>query len=241
MIREEGMWEMTDVNDGRRDDGSRAAQSGAVRFTRKWFVVAVGAAVAGLVGLVEALRRSGTGIKGAVTAPESLFGSFPVRSVERQPPTAAPQEWVVTVDGLVENPLTLDNATWLTLERLDETVDFHCVEGWSVDDVRWGGVAPAVLLDRAGVLPQATHVTFYAAGGVYKDGLPLDLVRDPQTMLADRLNDEPLPSAHGGPLRLVVPDQLGYKNVKWVERLEVTDQQIKGYWEKRGYSVDAPV
>jgi len=232
---------MSDEQRRQADQGGRGAESGAVRFTRKWFVVAAGALVAGLVGLAEVLRRSGGGIKGAVAAPESLFGSFPVRSVERQPPTAAPEEWVVTVDGLVETPQTIDHATWLGLERLDQTVDFHCVEGWSVDDVRWGGVAPSVLLDRVGVLPQATHVTFYAAGGVYKDGLPLDLVRDPQTVLADRLNDEPLPPGHGGPLRLVVPDQLGYKSVKWVERIEVTDEPIEGYWEHRGYPLDAPV
>jgi DMSO/TMAO reductase YedYZ molybdopterin-dependent catalytic subunit len=216
-------------------------ETGAVRFTRKWFVLAAAGVVAGLAGFAALLRRDGKSLKGVVTAPESMFGSFPVRSVERQAPTAPPEEWVIRVDGLVEKPLTLDHAAWLALERFDQTVDFHCVEGWSVDDVRWGGVVPSVLLDLAGVKPEATHVTFYAAGGTYKDGLPLDLVRDPQTVLADRLNDEPLPPAHGGPLRLVVPDQLGYKNVKWVERLEVTDTQVEGYWEKRGYPVDAPV
>jgi len=221
--------------------GGQLAESGAVRFTRKWFLSGAVAVVAGLVGVVELLRRSGTDIKDAVTAPESLFGAFPVRSVEGQPPTAPPEEWVVTVDGLVETPQSIDHATWLGLERLDQTVDFHCVEGWSVDDVRWSGVAPSVLLDRVGLLPQATHVTFYAAGGVYKDGLPLEVVRDPQTVLGDRLNDEPLPPGHGGPLRLVVPDQLGYKSVKWVERIEVTNEQVVGYWEQRGYPLDAPV
>lgn len=219
----------------------RPSESGNVRFTRRWFVAGAAGLVAALVGLAEALRRSGTSVKGVVTAPETMFGSFPVRSVERQPPTSAPEDWVVTVDGLVEKPLTIDHATWETLQRFEQTVDFHCVEGWSVDDVRWGGVAPGVLLDMAGALPEATHVTFHAAGGVYRDGLPMDLVRDPQTVLADRLNGEALPPAHGGPLRLVVPDQLGYKSVKWVERLEVTDEQVEGYWEQRGYPVDAPV
>jgi DMSO/TMAO reductase YedYZ molybdopterin-dependent catalytic subunit len=232
---------MSDLSQRQVRRSGRGAESGAVRFTRRWFVLAAAGIVAGLAGLAEVLRRGGTSLKGAVTAPESLFGSFPVRSVERQPPTEPPRDWVVTVDGLVERPQTIDNATWLKLERVDEKVDFHCVEGWSVDDVRWGGVAPSVLLDLAGVLPQATHVTFYAAGGAYKDGLPLDLVRGPLTVLADRLNDEPLEPAHGGPVRLVVPDQLGYKSVKWVERLEVTDEQVEGYWEKRGYPVDAPV
>ncbi len=66
-------------------------------------------------------------------------------------------------------------------------------------------------------------------------------MRDPQTMLADALGGQPLPHEHGGPLRLVVPVQLGYKNVKWVSRLEVTDEQRAGYWESYGYPEDAPV
>ena len=60
-------------------------------------------------------------------------------------------------------------------------------------------------------------------------------------MLADTLDEQPLPDAHGGPLRLVVPKQLGYKSVKWVVRLEVTDHEVTGYWEQNGYPMDAPV
>ena len=59
-------------------------------------------------------------------------------------------------------------------------------------------------------------------------------------MLADTLDEQPLPDTHGGPLRLVVPKQLGYKNVKWVVRLEVTDHEVTGYWEQNGYPMDAP-
>lgn len=222
-------------------DRSRGAETGAVRFTRRWFVSGVVALVAAAAGLVGVLRRGGFGAKGLVTAPETLFGAFPVRSVERRPPIADPEHWVVTVDGLVATPLTIDRATWRALERREETVDLDCVEGWSVGGVRWGGVAPGVLLDLAGALPAATHVTFHAAGGIYRDGLPMDLVRDPRTVLADELNGEALPPAHGGPLRLAVPGQLAYKSVKWVERLEVTDAQVDGYWEERGYPADAPV
>ncbi len=220
---------------------SRGGETGAVRFTRRWFIAGAIALVAAAAGLVEILRRDASRTKGLVTAPETLLGAFPVRSVERQPPTADPEDWVVTVDGLVTTPLTVERATWRTLERLDETVDFDCVEGWSVGDVRWGGVAPGVLLDMAGALPVATRVTFHAAGGVYRDGLPMDLVRDPRTVLADEMNGEALPPAHGGPLRLAVPGQLAYKSVKWVERLEVTDAPVEGYWERRGYPADAPV
>jgi sulfoxide reductase catalytic subunit YedY len=124
---------------------------------------------------------------------------------------------------------------------MTETVDFHCVEGWGVDDVRWGGVAPSVLLDQAGVKPEAKYAVFHAYGGAYLSTLPLDLARDEKSMLADSLNGAPLPPKHGGPLRLVVPVQLGYKNVKWVERIELTDSVRAGYWEERGYPEDAPI
>ena len=147
---------------------------------------------------------------------------------------------MVTVDGLVDKPLRLDHAAWSALTRRNETADFHCVEGWTVDRLRWGGVAPRTILDMAGIQPAATHVNFHAHGGNYADSLPLSLVDDAQTVLADTLDEQPLPDTHGGPLRLVVPKQLGYKNVKWVVRLEVTDHEVTGYWEQNGYPMDAP-
>ena len=166
--------------------------------------------------------------------------SFPTLNVE-QVPHVPPEQWLVTVDGLVDKPLRLDHAAWSALARRSETADFHCVEGWSVDRLRWGGVAPRTILDMAGLKPTATHVNFHALGGTYADSLPLSLVDDAQTVLADTLDEQPLPDAHGGPLRLVVPKQLGYKNVKWVVRLEVTDHPVTGYWERNGYPMDAPV
>ncbi len=87
----------------------------------------------------------------------------------------------------------------------------------------------------------AGFVTFHAYGGTYVDSLPLDQAQAPETLLADTVDGAPLPRAHGGPLRLVIPSQLGYKNVKWVVRLEVTASQAQGYWEARGYPPDAPV
>ena len=153
-------------------------------------------------------------------------------------------EWVLKVDGLVDRPLTVDRATWTQLARSSVTADFHCVTGWSADDVRWAGVAPSVLLDRAGVQAGAQSVVFRAyehLGSGYSSSLPLDLVTAPGALLADTLDGVPLPSPHGGPLRLVIPSQLGYKNVKWVARMEVTDVPVPGYWEQRGYPEDAPV
>jgi DMSO/TMAO reductase YedYZ molybdopterin-dependent catalytic subunit len=226
------------------DAGSQdvaAPAYGSVRYTRRRMLILGGALVAGVAAVIAGVKAFGESAKVTVSdAISDQFGPFPVRSIESVPDVAADQ-WVVKVDGLVDSPLTIDRATWTSFRRMQETVDFHCVEGWGVDDVRWGGVAPSVLLDQAGVKQQAKYAVFHAYGGEYKSSLPLDLIRDPQTMLADSLNGAPLPPKHGGPLRLVVPKQLGYKNVKWVERIELSDEIVTGYWESNGYPEDAPV
>jgi DMSO/TMAO reductase YedYZ molybdopterin-dependent catalytic subunit len=217
------------------------APYGRVRYSRRRVLILGGAFAAGVAAVIAGLRAFGGSAATKVTdAISDQFGPFPVRSVEDVPDVPA-EQWTVKVDGLVDTPLTVDHATWTSLQRMTETVDFHCVEGWAVDDVRWGGVAPAVLLDQAGVKSEAKYAVFYAYGGDYLSTLPLELVTDEETMLADSLNGGPLPPKHGGPLRLVVPKQLGYKSVKWVERIELSEKVVTGYWEANGYPEDAPI
>jgi DMSO/TMAO reductase YedYZ molybdopterin-dependent catalytic subunit len=214
---------------------------GAVRYTRRRILILGGAFLAGVAAVVAGLRAFGRPAAEKVGGVVSdQFGAFPVRSVEDVPDVPA-DGWVVKVDGLVDAPLTIDRAAWQGLQRVKETVDFNCVEGWTVDDVRWGGVAPSVLFEQAGVKPEAKYAVVHAYGGEYLSSLPLDLMRDSQTLLADQLNGAPLPPKHGGPLRLVVPKQLGYKNVKWVERIELSAERVRGYWESNGYPEDAPI
>jgi hypothetical protein len=231
--------------------GREASESAAgpaqrtLRYTRRRMIVLGGALVAGLAAVVAGFRVFGGSTAGSVADKVGgpigdLYGSFPVRSVESVPEVPADQ-WVVKVDGLVDTPLTVDRAAWQGLQRMNETADFHCVEGWGVDDVRWGGVAPSALFDQAGVKPEAKYAVVHAYDDTYLSSLPLDLMRDSQTMLADSLDGEPLPPKHGGPLRLVVPKQLGYKSVKWVARIELSAEQVRGYWESNGYPEDAPV
>lgn len=224
-------------------EGESAPQRTSMRYSRRRILILGGAFAAGAVGVVAGLRALGGSTVSPSPAGEKvtdLIGPFPVRSVDKVPEVPLSQ-WTVKVDGLVDQPLTVDYAQWDALPRSNETVDFNCVEGWTVDNVRWGGVVPALLLDKAGVRPEAKYVVVHAQSGEYFSTLPLDLMRHPQTMLADTLAGQPLPHEHGGPLRLVVPVQLGYKNVKWVSRLEVTDELRAGYWENYGYPEDAPV
>ena len=221
-----------------------------LRFTRRRLLVVGGVALAGAAATLAGIRvaggsggaPAGSGAAGS-PSPSPRGGYFPVLNVE-QPPKVPAADWVLKVDGLVDSPLTIDRDAWTRLERSSVTADLRCVTGWSADDVRWGGVVPSLLLERAGLQPGAKAVLFHAyghPGTAYSSSLPLHLVTAPGAILADTLDGEPLTAPHGGPLRLIIPSQLGYKNVKWVVRMEVTDKLIPGYWESRGYPQDAPV
>ena len=212
-----------------------SADEPAPRFTRRRLLVLGAGAVAAALIAFLGLERRGTHSAG------SGLRSFPVLNIESGPPAVAAADWVVTVDGLVDAPQRLDRAAWLALPRARETRDFHCVEGWSVGNLGWQGVRVADLLDLAKPQPGGKFVTFHTHDGAYSDSLALFEAQAPETLLADGLDGKPLPAAHGGPLRLVIPSQLGYKNVKWVVRLEVTAERAEGYWESRGYPPEAAV
>jgi hypothetical protein len=211
-----------------------------LRLNRRWFLLLAGGALAALITALG-LDRGGARRRTA-SGPAGLLENFPVLNVEDGPPPVAAAGWVLEVDGLVESPLHLERSAWLALPRTQETRDFHCVEGWSVDHVGWEGVRVADVLSLAKPQAAAQFVTFHAYGGTYSDSLPLAEATAPETLLADTLDGAPLPAAHGGPLRLVIPSQLGYKNVKWVVRLELTASRAQGYWERNGgYPAEAPV
>jgi DMSO/TMAO reductase YedYZ molybdopterin-dependent catalytic subunit len=149
--------------------------------------------------------------------------------------------WTLIVDGMVGKPISIGFADLVALDRQDQTTDFHCVEGWSVYDVPWNGVALARMLDLAGVDAAATHVTFHGIGGQYRESLPIDVAREPRSLLAYGVGGSTLPLAHGFPVRLVVPRLLGYKNAKYLSRIELTDSEVTGYWETYGYSYSGEV
>ena len=150
-----------------------------------------------------------------------------------------PATWRLRVDGLVERPLVLDYSQLGSLPRTRETRDFHCVTGWSVKNVRWSGVRLTDLLEVARPTPQAQALVLYSGDGAYTDSLTLEQAHLADAMLADRMDGLPLTRPHGSPLRLVVPEMYGYKGVKWVNRIELVDAPVDGFWEQRGYDRDA--
>ena len=147
--------------------------------------------------------------------------------------------WRLRVDGLVDQPLSLTYEELLALPRAEQVSDFHCVTGWSVHDVRWAGVRFRDVLARARPRSHARVLTFVSSERPYVDTLTLEQAELADAMLAYEMDGKPLRREHGAPVRVVIPEMYGYKNVKWVERIAIGAEAAPGYWEQRGYDVDA--
>ncbi len=182
--------------------------------------------------------RSTLGALSPVGVP-TLAGGWRIFTVNPPMPVFDPKRWRLRIEGLVERPLELTYGELLALPRAQQVSDFHCVTGWSVDDVRWAGVRFRDLLAEARPTRAARALSFYSAEKPYVDSLTLEQVSGPDVMLAYEMDDEPLTRPHGAPVRVVMPRMYGYKNVKWVERIVLTREQLEGYWEERGYDRDA--
>ncbi|MFA5078760.1 MAG: molybdopterin-dependent oxidoreductase [Dehalococcoidia bacterium] len=143
------------------------------------------------------------------------------------------------VTGLVEKPLSYTYAEVLSGHTgYTKLVTLDCVEGWAVK-ILWEGLLVDDIIKEAGVLPAANTVIFHAHDG-YTTSLPLSYIRDKNIMLAHKINGVELPPDRGFPFQLVAEDKWGYKWIKWVTAIELSDDpNYKGYWERAGYSNDA--
>jgi DMSO/TMAO reductase YedYZ molybdopterin-dependent catalytic subunit len=154
-------------------------------------------------------------------------------------PVFNPGTWSLRIDGLVERPVELSYEQLLALPKSEQVSTFHCVTGWIVNGVHWGGVRFHDLLALARPLPDAHAAHFVSAEIPYDDYLTLNQVSLPDVMLAYEMDGEPLAQEHGAPVRVVIPDMYGYKNVKWVKQITLVPRSSAGYWEQRGYDVNA--
>jgi len=167
-------------------------------------------------------------------------GSFRINSVAPAPAFER-STWRLTLDGMFRKPMTLTYQDFLALPQVERTRDFYCVEGWGVTGVTWRGVTVRTLMEQGDIDPRATHLVFYSGDEVYDDSLTLEEALRDDTLLAHELNGGPLEADMGLPLRLVLPDNYGYKYVKWVIRVEAIDEPFSGYWEDRGYPADGSI
>ncbi len=145
-----------------------------------------------------------------------------------------PGAWRFKVDGLVQTPLSLSLADLTAMPRVTYTVKHHCVEGWSAI-ATWHGTPVSGVVERCRPLPAAKYVMLRSFDSDYSNGWDLASAMHPQTILAYGMNDNPLPPAHGAPLRLYSPTKLGYKMTKYLLSMTFTSERPGGYWEDQGY------
>jgi DMSO/TMAO reductase YedYZ molybdopterin-dependent catalytic subunit len=145
------------------------------------------------------------------------------------------ETYALVVDGLAAAPASYSYAKLQTMTHTAKLVTIHCVEGWSVKAL-WEGIALPELLALAQPTGDANTIIFHAADG-YTTSLPLDFVVEHNLIIADHINGIPLPPANGFPFQLVAEDKWGYKWIRWLTRIELSnDPEYEGFWERRGYN-----
>ncbi len=149
--------------------------------------------------------------------------------------------WALVVDGLVARPLALPLAALQAMEQREQITRHDCVEGWSAIG-KWQGPQLSRVLALAGVSERARYIVFHCADRFgstpYYESIDMADALHPQTILAWKMNGQPLPEAHGAPLRLRVERQLGYKHAKYVMRVEARESIDGLYGGKGGYWED---
>src|ERR1700676_5609878 len=136
-------------------------------------------------------------------------------------------DWRVSVDGMVERPASFSLAQLKSYPSREQTTMLQCEEGWSYI-AEWIGVPLSHVLDVVGVRPQARYIVYTSIDPEWWDSIDMADALHPQTFLAYGMNGGELPVGNGGPLRLRLPRQLGYKSVKFITQLTVTDS-LKGF------------
>jgi DMSO/TMAO reductase YedYZ molybdopterin-dependent catalytic subunit len=145
------------------------------------------------------------------------------------------------VDGLVARPATYSLGDLRAMPQVGFDSDFHCVTGWYVLGVPWAGVPLSQLISRASPAANAKAVRFHSFDGTYTESLPLAAAMRPDVIVALQMYGKPVTHDHGGPARIYASSMYGYKSTKWLSRIELTDTEVPGYWETRGYDIDGTI
>jgi DMSO/TMAO reductase YedYZ molybdopterin-dependent catalytic subunit len=217
-----------------KDDGARP-------YGRRAFLGLLAGGVSSLFWAGPAARALAPVTSGFSQALGNLLpvGGWRIYTISGSMPIFDERSYRLEITGLVRNPVQLTYAQLRALPQAHQVSNFHCVTGWSVDNVRWGGVRFRDLLALAEPLPSAKAIRFVSLEQPYNDSLSLDQARLPNVMLAVDMDGQPLSRPHGSPARVVIPEMYGYKGVKWLTKMELVDHQPTGYWEGLGYDQNA--
>lgn len=165
---------------------------------------------------------------------QTLTTGFPVLDLGVQPPFT-PDQWNLTLGGLVDCPLTLSWADFSALPQVEDVSDFHCVTTWSKFDCRWKGVAFTTLFELVRPKPEARYV-YFTAYDDYSTNVPLALCLDDDVLIATHFDGAPLTPEHGAPARVIIPKLYAWKGAKFLKSIEFLSEDRLGFWELRGYS-----
>ena len=207
----------------------------------------LGTLAAGVAGIAITSRFSGAvtdamnGVANAIPVVNQIAptSGWRIYAVDPPMPTYDASTYRLKIGGRVGKPVELSLADLAAMPTVEQVSDFHCVTGWTVNQVRWRGVRPQTLIELVQPAAGIRQVTFKSLEGPYVDGLkPAQLVL-PDTLIATHMDGVPLTRAHGAPVRLVIPAMYGYKSVKWVNHIELGRIADFGYWEQNGYDKDA--
>lgn len=210
-----------------------------------------GAMGLGLIGAAGMARSSSSDLEANSYGDITQYNNYYEFGTHKDDParnahTLTTSPWNVQIDGMVDNPGDYAMADIMNAMTIEERIyRFRCVEAWSMV-VPWNGFELADLLDMAGVQEGAKYVAFETAlrpdemPGVrfpvldwpYVEGLRLDEAMHPLTIMATGIYDKPIPNQNGAPMRLVVPWKYGYKSIKSIVRVTLTDQQPPTSWNK---------
>ena len=157
-------------------------------------------------------------------------------------PEVDSKSWNLTLKGLVEKPMTINYDQIKAMPSVEEYVTLECISnkvgGELISTALWKGIRLSHLLNEAGIKPNVKYVVFRCADG-YDVGIPIERSQMEGTILAYNMNNSPLTSKHGYPVRAIVPGLYGMMNPKWITEIELVDKVYGGYWQRLGWANNA--
>ncbi len=185
-------------------------------------------------------QLSAAGLPALITPTDSFYKV----SKNTFDPSPGASDWVLSVSGLVDHPFSIGYDDLKAMPAVEQQVTLQCISnevgGNLISNGKWKGVRLADLLRRAGVQSGAVDVVFRARDG-YSDSITVETAMHEYNLLAYAMNDAPLRSDHGAPARLLIPGIFGMKNVKWLDSIEVVNNDYKGFWQAQGWDDSATV
>lgn len=202
------------------------------------FIVVLGISIyilAGQFGPSEPVKLDNVEVKEYKGQKLSSVNDFRENSI-KGPQYINKNNYKLEVTGLVNNPKNYTYNDVINHQNYEKVVKLDYVEGWDVT-ILWRGILVKDLLNEANPKPNANTVIFYAYDG-YSTSFPLDYFRNNNILLAYKMNNATIPPERGFPFQLVAESKWGYKWIKWITKIELSDDPnyYKGYWERRGYS-----